>query len=441
MKIKYWISIFTALLTVFQLASATGVYATGANAIQSNIENRQAAQAAQGFIIDHTSTKITAIPQAWIQKAKTDLHIFYGHTSHGSQLVTGMEGLVGFANNGGLGLDLPDNIFAGLDIHEDGPDAGYYPTWVNTTRSYLGAVDPATGRGKSHPNTNVVIWSWCGQLSGLTASEVTNEYLQPMSQLEADYPGIKFVYMTGHSDGTGLTGDLHKNNQQIRQYTIQNHKILYDFYDIELYDPDGKYFGDKRASDDCRYDSDGNGSLDSNWATQWTSKHTINKDYYNCECQHSEALNCNQKAYAAWWLWARLAGWSGPGVTQKTASVNTATFGQEITYTINLQNLNIAANTGVKVTDTIPAGLAYVPGSLTATSGLKNDSGAPTLTWSGTLGPTSIVTITYRATVTTHTTQAITNTAVISATDMPTIRSSAVVLIDPLQEFLPLLKK
>jgi hypothetical protein len=24
---------------------------------------------------------------------------------------------------------------------------------------------------------------------------------------------------------------------------------------------------------------------------------------------HSQPLNANQKAYAAWWLWARLAGW------------------------------------------------------------------------------------------------------------------------------------
>jgi hypothetical protein len=30
---------------------------------------------------------------------------------------------------------------------------------------------------------------------------------------------------------------------------------------------------------------------------------------------HSQPLNGNLKAYSAWWLWARLAGWPGPQPT------------------------------------------------------------------------------------------------------------------------------
>jgi hypothetical protein len=66
---------------------------------------------AEGLIIDHTCTDILQIPQSAIEEAKTNLHIGYGHTSHGSQLTTGMTGLVGFVNNGGLGLSLPPNFF------------------------------------------------------------------------------------------------------------------------------------------------------------------------------------------------------------------------------------------------------------------------------------------------------------------------------------------
>ena len=32
-------------------------------------------------------------------------------------------------------------------------------------------------------------------------------------------------------------------------------------------------------------------------------------DWYNCSSAHSKPLNANRKAYAAWWLWATLAGW------------------------------------------------------------------------------------------------------------------------------------
>ena len=54
---------------------------------------------ADAVIIDHRHTDISLIPQTAIEQAKTDLHIAYGHTSHGSQLTTGMTGLVGFMND------------------------------------------------------------------------------------------------------------------------------------------------------------------------------------------------------------------------------------------------------------------------------------------------------------------------------------------------------
>ncbi len=82
-------------------------------------------------------------------------------------------------------------------------------------------------------------------------------YLAPMTQLELDYPGVTFIYMTGHSDGTGEEGNLHLRNQQIRDYGVANNKVLYDFYNIELYDPDGAYYGDKYVNDNCDYDPDG----------------------------------------------------------------------------------------------------------------------------------------------------------------------------------------
>ena len=79
--------------------------------------------------------------------------------------------------------------------------------------------------------------------------------------------------------------------------------MLFDFYDIECYDPDGTYFGDKDVGDDCSYSG-------GNWAAEWQNTHTEGVDWYDCASAHSQPLNANRKAYAAWWLWARLAGWN-----------------------------------------------------------------------------------------------------------------------------------
>ena len=48
----------------------------------------------EALIIDHTCTNINHIPEYWIKKAKAEFGISYGHTSHGSQIVSGMKVLM-----------------------------------------------------------------------------------------------------------------------------------------------------------------------------------------------------------------------------------------------------------------------------------------------------------------------------------------------------------
>ena len=53
-----------------------------------------------GPIIDHNCTDLSLIPAQWIEQAKNDLHIANQHTSHGSQLITGMNALRDFPSFG-----------------------------------------------------------------------------------------------------------------------------------------------------------------------------------------------------------------------------------------------------------------------------------------------------------------------------------------------------
>ncbi len=255
----------------------------------------------QSVIVDQTQAKLSLISSDDIENAKSKLHIAYGHTSHGSQLISGMEGLITFKgmlysfNNGGSdgGLDLRDRPFSGASDLGN-PDR---TAWAAATRNYL----------DNNPDINVIIWSWCGQVSSATEEDIIT-YFNLMTQLESEYPEVKFVYMTGHLDGSGEEGNLNIRNEQIRSYCRENNKLLYDFAAIESYHPGGDTnYMVLNANDGCYYDSDGDGSRDANWAIAWQNSHPEGEDWYNCSSAHSQPLNANLKAYAAWNLWAIIA--------------------------------------------------------------------------------------------------------------------------------------
>jgi hypothetical protein len=148
----------------------------------------------------------------------------------------------------------------------------------------------------NNPDINVVMYSWCSGASDNT-EEGINIYLNAFDQLEEDYPGVTFVYMTGHLDGTGDGGNLRARNNQIRQYCAANSKVLYDFADIESFDPAGIRYAD--ASDACE------------WCYDWCA---VNDCPSCADCAHSHCFNCYLKGKAFWWMMARLEGWM-PTVT------------------------------------------------------------------------------------------------------------------------------
>jgi uncharacterized repeat protein (TIGR01451 family) len=118
-------------------------------------------------------------------------------------------------------------------------------------------------------------------------------------------------------------------------------------------------------------------------------------------------------------------------LSSKSASTSQVTTGSTVTYTIVVRSTGVPVNDTVRMTDTVPAGLSYVAGSLASSSGAIDASAAPTLKWSGTMSttPTSIVTITYRALVTASSIQLITNTATIDPVLNPPFTRSATITV------------
>ncbi len=257
----------------------------------------------QGIIIDHNCTDVTSIPSEIIDSIKTNCKFEWAATSHGHQVLTGLkfmeteipnldvtvgDGETGYANGGYL--PDPNGTFCVMD--------GVIQYFSNC-KCCLGIAPNGYWQGANadlsmqktlvqcDPGINISGWGWCTELNTWTASQV-QEYFTEMEDLEMQYPDVQFIYSTGTTEYVGDDGyNRWIRNNQIRQYCIQNNKVLFDFADIECWS---------------------NGQF--NYYVYNNDTVPLRHPDYNANTyHHTNALNCKNKGKAVWYMMALLSGW------------------------------------------------------------------------------------------------------------------------------------
>ncbi|MBN1159035.1 MAG: hypothetical protein JXA61_06605 [Bacteroidales bacterium] len=276
---------------------------------------------------------LRAIPEEYVNAARNNLHIAYQHTSHGTHVSRGLFGLqdykpgdqqlFGITNNNQVSnkLDFRDYALASYaDAGVDAADLSRNETaFIQTTRNFLDVPENA--------EINVVMWSWCS----ISGHDVEGNYLPGMQTLIDEYgpEGSKigseqgqranpviFIFMTGHAETNNNVGSGKPKNQAdtIIGYCAEKGYYCLDYYGIDTHDMDDNYWEDTG-------DNGNSGSYGGNFYQDWQNSHILGTDFFENKetpggnvvygAHNTQHITANRKAYAMWWILARIAGWDG----------------------------------------------------------------------------------------------------------------------------------
>ena len=262
-------------------------------------------------IFDHSDTYAMDLSDEAITNVVRRLKVAYWHTSHGSQIISGMDAMAL------LDARFAHSVKGATGLRMDTSVGNYGKPCADLSHcSDSGAmIDDTVRILTEYPDINVVMWAWCS-----IGGHKVEKYLSNMETLISRFgPGgtdpraaktpVTFIFMTAHSEGTNVFPRTAA--AKIRAHCERKGRWLIDYFDIESYDIIGNSYANRNIQDNLNYDG-------GNWAVEYLQSKGANpklKSLVNVtrNCSHSDnpaeaKLNCVLKAQAFWNALAQIAG-------------------------------------------------------------------------------------------------------------------------------------
>ncbi|MCK5136235.1 MAG: Ig-like domain-containing protein [Bacteroidales bacterium] len=305
----------------------------------------------QKYIADHEVANedvLRSIPEEFINTARTELVIAYQHTSHGTHVSRGVFGLQDYKSGDEILFAVSSTPQGGkLEFRDyalgsyapagiDGSDLSRNETaFIQTTRNYLDAPENA--------DVNVIMWSWCN----IAGHDVAGNYLPGMDLLISEYGvagskigtgegqrevSVTFIFMTGHANVNANVGESRPKSLAalINDHCNTNGYFCLDYYSIDTHDMVDNYWEDAG-------DNGNSVSYGGNFYEDWQNSHALGTDYFENKtslggdatfgAHNTQHITANRKAYAMWWILARIAGWNGEIASTPVSQINVSSAG------------------------------------------------------------------------------------------------------------------
>ncbi|RMH44669.1 MAG: hypothetical protein D6689_01890 [Deltaproteobacteria bacterium] len=236
---------------------------------------------------------MSAIPAACLAHLTSGEFVFhYAHRSHGSQIIVGAESIEQAAPQYAFAasytsIPSEEGVFKMWDGMRDGNLVTPEQYWASDAglaevRAILSA----------NPSIRYSMWAWSFEISEQSEADV-QRYLDAIDALEAEFPNVTFIYMTGPAQGEYMAVNRFQRNEQIRAFAADRGKVLYDFGDLDAW------------SGGDRHTIDVGGTEVPIEHPDWSIDTPGHSEY---EYTHTTRASCENKARAFWVMMAVLEG-------------------------------------------------------------------------------------------------------------------------------------